>query len=36
MALLTLNKGSSSNLSNVGIKDGQLLVTTDTKKDIFR
>lgn len=32
MALLTLNKGSSSNLSNVAIKDGQLLVTTDTKK----
>lgn len=32
MAYLTLQKGISSNLNNVEIKDGQLLITTDTKK----
>ena len=31
-SLLSLQKGASANLNNVAIKDGQLLVTTDTKK----
>lgn len=32
MALLTLKKGSSSNLGNVTIKDGQLIVCTDLNR----
>lgn len=32
MSLLTIKKGSSANLNSVSITDGQLLVTTDTKK----
>ena len=31
-SLLSLQKGASANLNNVVIKDGQLLVTTDTKQ----
>lgn len=32
MAYLTLQKGSSANLNNVAVKDGQILVTTDTRQ----